>query len=175
LKDGVKRERPLLRRLRARFRLLKGRMVREKMPAERIAAGWSIGMFIGCAIPFGFQLVVSVPLAVVTRTSKIGATLGTFITNPVTIFFIYPAQTWAVYRILFGGSPEMPSEWTFEAVRGLAGRTIASFFIGGVALGVVLAPLMYVFVLRAVTAYRRRKAAAEGQPPAQSSTGATAT
>jgi len=145
----------------AYLRLLKARMVREKMPAARIAAGWSIGMFIGCAVPFGFQLVVSVPLAVLTRTSKIGATLGTFITNPVTIFFIYPAQTWAVYRLVFGEDPELPSEWTYEAVSGLAGRTIACFAAGGVALGMILAPLMYLFVLRAVNAYRRKHPAHE--------------
>ena len=140
-------------------------MVREKMPAARIAAGWSMGMFIGCAVPFGFQLAVSVPLAVLTKTSKIGATLGTFITNPVTIFFIYPAQTWAVYRLVFGEDPELPSEWTFETVRGLAGKTIACFAVGGVALGLVLAPLMYLFVFRAVTAYRRRVAAKGGNTP----------
>ncbi len=112
-----------MRKLRAYFRLLKGKMLRDRMSPNRVAAGWAIGMFIGCSVPFGFQLVVSVPAAVLTKTSKIGATLGTFVTNPVTIFFIYPAQTWAVYRVLFGGSPELPSEWTWEAVKALAGRT----------------------------------------------------
>ncbi len=143
-----------MRRLRAYFRLLKRKILRDRLSPNRVAAGWAIGMFIGCSIPFGFQLIVSVPLAVVTRTSKIGATLGTFITNPVTIFFIYPAQTWAVHHLLFGGSPELPETWTWETVQGLAGRTIASFFVGGVLLGCILAPLMFLFVRRLVVVAR---------------------
>ena len=80
-------------------------------------------MFVGCAIPFGLQLVVSVPLALMMRVSKVGATVGTLVTNPVTIFFIYPAQTWFVNRLLFNGSLSfdrlMQVEWTWEAVRRL--------------------------------------------------------
>ena len=155
-----------MRKLRAYFRLLKGKMLRDRMSPNRVAAGWAIGMFIGCSVPFGFQLVVSVPAAVLTKTSKIGATLGTFVTNPVTIFFIYPAQTWAVYRVLFGGSPELPSEWTWETVKALAGRTVASFFLGGVLLGVLLTPLPFFAVRRLVVASRaaadRRRAAQRG-------------
>ena len=91
------------------------------------------------------------------RVSKIGATLGTFVTNPVTIFFIYPAQTWAVHRVLFGSSPNLPSEWTWETVRALAGRTIASFFIGGLVLAALLTPPTYFLVKRTVVAHRERR------------------
>ena len=124
------------------------------MSPDRVAAGWAIGMFTGCAVPFGFQLVVSVPLAILTRTSKIGATVATFVTNPVTIFFIYPAQTWVVYRVLFGADPQLPAEWTWEAVSHLAGRTIASFFMGGFLLALLLTPPTYVIVRRIVVAHR---------------------
>ncbi len=148
------------RKCRAFARLLKSKMVREKMPPGRVAAGWAIGMFVGCAIPFGLQLVVSIPLAIVTRTSKVGATVATFITNPVTIFFIYPAQTWVVYRLLFGEDPQLPSEWTFESVKSLAGGTIASFFIGGVALGLILSPIMYFVAKRTILEYRKLRDAA---------------
>lgn len=134
-------------------------MAREKMPPARIAAGWAIGMAVGCAVPFGLQLVVSVPLAVATRTSKIGAVAATFITNPVTIFFIYPAQTWAVYRLFFGENPALPAEWTPEAVFALSGRTVTCFFAGGIALAAMLAPLTYLAVLR--IAKRAQAAAAE--------------
>ena len=86
------------------FRRLREKMVRDPLPPEDIAAGWALGVFVGFAIPFGLQLVVSIPLALMMRVSKIGATLGTFVTNPVTIFFIYPAQTFVVNKLLFGGS-----------------------------------------------------------------------
>ena len=106
-------------------------MVREPLTPEAIAAGWALGMFVGCAIPFGLQLVVSVPLALMMRVSKVGATVGTLVTNPVTIFFIYPAQTWFVNRLLFNGSLSfdrlMQVEWTWEAVRRLGAEAMASF------------------------------------------------
>jgi len=129
-------------------------MARERMSPDRIAVGWAIGMFVGCSVPFGFQLVVSIPLAILTKTSKIGATLGTFITNPVTIFLIYPAQTWVVYRLLFGGDPQLPSEWTMEAVGGLAGKTVASFFIGGLVLAFILSPITFFVVRKMVVDFR---------------------
>lgn len=145
-----------MRKLRAYFRLLRQKILRDRMSPNRVAGGWAIGMFIGCSVPFGFQLVVSIPLSIITKTSKIGATVGTFITNPVTIFFIYPAQTWAVHRLLFGSSPTLPAEWTWEAVKTLGARSIASFFLGGLILGILLAPVTFYAVRRLIL--RRRRA-----------------
>ena len=126
---------------------LRAKMVKDPLPPEDVAAGWALGMFIGCAIPFGFQLVISVPLAMMMRVSKIGATLGTLITNPVTIFVIYPAQTWAINRLLFNGSLSfsrlMGMEWTWETVRRLGVEAMLSFFIGGIVLALVLSPITY--------------------------------
>ena len=132
-------------------------MVGDPLPPEDVAAGWALGMFIGCAIPFGLQLIVSVPLAIMMRVSKIGATVGTLITNPVTIFFIYPAQTWAMYNILFGSREmgELPTEWTRESVMALSGPVIISFFLGGLALALVLSPITYFLVKRIVIKYRK--------------------
>lgn len=143
------------------WRRLKAKMVREPLPPEDIAAGWALGMFIGCSVPFGMQLVVSIPLAMMMRVSKIGATLGTFITNPVSIFFIYPAQTFVVNKMLFGGSLTYSriaeTEWTWAAVRKLGAEAMASFFLGGFFLAIVLTPITYIVVRRLVVAHRMRK------------------
>lgn len=147
----------------AYLRGLYERMVKEPLPPEDVAAGWALGMFVGCAIPFGLQLVVSIPLALMMRVSKIGATLGTFITNPVTIFFIYPAQTFVVNKLLFGGSLTYDRlqhvEWTWEAVRRLGAEAMASFFLGGIFLALVMTPITYFTVKRLVVRHRRRTAA----------------
>jgi hypothetical protein len=152
-----------MRKLRGYFRLMRRKIVRDPLPPESVAAGWALGMFIGCAIPFGMQLVVSLPLAAMMRVSKVGATLGTFITNPVTILFIYPMQTWAVNKVLFGSSLSyeklVETKWCWQAVRSLGPEVMASFFLGGMILGMILAPLTYFAVRRIVLKSRARRAA----------------
>ena len=143
--------------LRDYWRDLRDKMIGDPLPPEDVAAGWALGMFIGCSIPFGLQLVVSVPLAIMMRVSKVGATVGTLITNPVTIFFIYPAQTWAMYNILFGNREmgNLPTEWTRESVMAMSGPVIISFFLGGLALALILSPITYFIVKRIVIRYRK--------------------
>ena len=143
---------------------LKTRMVREQLPPEDIAAGWALGVFVGCAVPFGLQLIISSPLALMMRVSKVGATLGTFITNPVSIFFIYPAQTFVVNKMLFGGSLTYTklaeTAWTWAAVRRLGAEVMVSFFLGGFLLAIVMTPIAYFAVKRIVVrsrAWRARK------------------
>ena len=145
--------------LAARWKRLREKMVRDPLPPESVAAGWALGVFIGFSIPFGLQLIVSVPLALMMRVSKVGATLGTFVTNPATIFFLYPAQTWVVYNLLFGSREmgELPTEWTRQTVMALSGPVIISFFLGGLALAMVLSPVTYHVVKRIVIRQRRRK------------------
>ena len=146
-----------MRSLRSYWHDLKVKMVGDPLPPEDVAAGWALGMFIGCSIPFGLQLIVSVPLAIMMRVSKVGATVGTLITNPVTIFFIYPAQTWVMYNILFGHREmgELPTEWTRESVMAMSGPVIISFFLGGLALALILSPITYFIVKRIVIRYRK--------------------
>ncbi len=136
------------------------KVVREKLPPEDIAGGWALGMFIGCSVPFGMQLVIAIPLAMMMRVSKLGATLGTFITNPVTIFIIYPAQTYIVNRLLFSGtlsfSRLMETEWTWHAVRRLGAEVMASFFLGGIFLAAILTPITYFVIKALVIRFRAR-------------------
>ena len=149
-----------MRSLRSYWHNLKAKMVKDPLPPEDVAAGWALGMFVGCAIPFGFQLVISIPLAMMMRVSKVGATLGTLITNPVTIFVIYPVQTWAVNKLVFNGSLSlgrlMDMEWTWETVRRLGADAMMSFFIGGIALALVLSPVTYFAVKHIVIKHRRK-------------------
>jgi hypothetical protein len=148
--------------VRAYFRRLREKMVHDPLPPEDIAAGWALGVFVGCAVPFGLQLIISIPLAMMMRVSKIGATLGTFITNPVSIFFIYPAQTFVVNRLLFGGSLTYSklanTEWSWAAVRRLGAEVMASFFLGGFLLAMVLTPIAYFAVKRVVVRSRAWRA-----------------
>ena len=45
--------------IRRQWQRLREKILGEKASPEFIARGWAIGMFYGCAIPFGFQLILS--------------------------------------------------------------------------------------------------------------------
>ena len=154
-----------LKRFMAFCRLVKSKMVREKMPAGRVAAGWALGMFFGCVIPFGFQLILSIPTAILFRISKIGATFGTLITNPVTIIFLYPLQCYAANRLIGG---RLTYEAIGEAMRkvivagdyptlfSLGAELVVSFFLGGFLLAALCVPVTY-FCVRSIVMRHRAK------------------
>lgn len=137
-------------------------MIREKAPPEYVARGWAIGMFIGFLVPFGFQLMVSIPLSFALKGSKVGAVLGTFVTNPFTIFFIYPAQCWLADRMLFAGRLSYARlcnvEWSFDSVVELGTEVVQAFFVGGFLFAIIAAPITYWGVLNLVRRHRRRMA-----------------
>jgi len=145
------------------------KIVREKATPEYIARGWSIGMFFGCTIPIGGQLICSIPTAFLLKGSKIGAVLGTFLTNQVTVFFIYPVQCYAGAKLLgldlsYGDIKvklkdlmEATTLLEFrDALMKLAGELSVSFLVGGAIMAVILTPLTYFMVKRMVVTYRIR-------------------
>ena len=147
----------------AYYRLIRRKMVRDPLPPEDVAAGWALGMFVGCSVPFGLQLIVSVPLAMMMRVSKVGATIGTFITNPLTIWIIYPAQTMVMGWLL---GRDFSWDYILKAMRGVAknndwktllslsGDVVVCFILGGLALAAVLTPITYFTVRTLVRKYR---------------------
>lgn len=143
------------------------KIVREKASPEYIARGWSIGMFFGCLIPIGGQLICSIPTAFLLKGSKIGAVLGTFITNQITVFFIYPVQCYAGAKLIgldlsYGDIKEKLKEIIdasdfsefVDATKSLAGDLTVAFFVGGAIMAVVLTPITYYAVKKMVIGYR---------------------
>lgn len=142
------------------------KIVSEPASPEYIARGWAIGMFYGCAFPFGFQLILSIPTAFLLRGSKIGASVGTLITNHFTIFVIYPAQCFVGNRLIGGKLSYQDicnalagvfAEESWQELFMIGGELIASFFIGGALLTLVLTPLTYFGVKSLVIRRRARK------------------
>ena len=155
--------------VKSKYLRLCAQIVREKHSPEYIARGWAIGMFYGCAIPFGFQLILSVPTAFLLKGSKIGSVVGTLITNHFTIFIIYPVQCWVGNRLLGGGLSytevssalsDVVKEQSFRSLFKVGGDLVAAFFIGGLLLAAVMTPLTYWLVKSLVDRRRARKAKA---------------
>ena len=135
-------------------------------------------MFIGCVVPVFCQLVVAVPLSFVFRGSKVGATLGTFITTPPTAIFIYPVQIWVGNKLINGNlsadegktllaifnSETLSFSEKWSAFADMGWEVIAAFFAGGLAWALIMTPLTYFGVRTLVIRYRkmreRKKAAA---------------
>ncbi len=144
------------------------KMVNEAGSVDYIARGWALGMLIGCIVPMGLQLLISIPLSFVFKASKIGAGLGTLLTNPLTVWFIYPAQCWLGERLLGGGHDfgtlstllaDVVENPTLAGLRALGGHLLTAFLLGGVLFALVLTPLTYYGVRAAVTRVRRVRAA----------------
>ena len=147
---------------------LREKILREQATPEFIAKGWAIGMFYGCAIPFGFQLVLSIPTAIFLKGSKIGATVGTFVTNHFSIFVIYPVQCWIGNRLLGGtlsygaishALRDVVKEQSWDALVQIGEELVAAFFTGGLLFAAVLTPLTYFAVRAFVRGHRARRAA----------------
>lgn len=145
---------------------LYAKIVKEKAEPEYIARGWAIGMFYGCLIPFGFQLICSIPTAFILKGSKIGATVGTLITNHFTVFIIYPAQCYVGY-LLMGKCRSMAelkqmmhtviNEQSYETLFSFGLELVAAFFIGGALLTAIMTPITYFLVKKLAVNYRNRK------------------
>jgi uncharacterized protein (DUF2062 family) len=151
--------------LKEKFKLLYNKMVGEEAPSSYIARGWAIGMFWGCTAPFGVQLMLSIPCAFILKGSKIGATIGTFITNHFSIFIIYPLQTYVgaklvrlplSYDDIKSAMMDVIEKQNYETLFSL-GRGIAiSFFVGGIIMALVFTPITYFGVKYLVDKYRAK-------------------
>ena len=152
-----------------KYKLLRlySKMLHEKAAPEYIARGWTIGVFYGCVLPFGVQLLFSIPTAFLLRGSKFGAVTGTFISNHFTIFLIYPVQCYLGARILGktisydvirNAMKNVIAEQSYQALSAIGSDLCIAFLVGGVMLALVLAPLTYTLVLQMVTRHRSRRA-----------------
>lgn len=140
--------------------------VLDKGTPEYIAKGWALGMFCGLAIPFGAQLMFSIPLSFLLKCSKIGATLGTLVTNHVTIFVIYPFQCW-VGNKLIGGDLSFAhmqevmqgviESGELESLLKLGMQLVISFFLGGFLFALIASPPTYFITKKLVILFRERR------------------
>ena len=74
------------------YRELYVRLMNSASDPKVLARGVALGLFVGFLMPMGLQIVVVLPLAVLLKAAKVPAIAFTFVTNQLTIFFIYPVQ-----------------------------------------------------------------------------------
>lgn len=144
------------------FRLTWLRLIRQRMSAHGIALGMAIGTFWSMIPIPGLQGVFAVGMAFLTRSSKIAAWIGTWISN----YFTAIPHLIACYEIgkfVLGSDVAFTTDllewdafWSYINTKGW--ELVWVMQVGGVALGAVSAVPAYFITLRAVLGYRRRRA-----------------
>jgi hypothetical protein len=142
------------------------RMMRHPGTPESVGRGVAAGFLTAMLFPGGHMLAAFL-LAMLVRGARGTAVLATWITNPFTIPFIWPAQCYlgsfligrplsheAIERLLWNAvhTPSM------QTVGELSSELIASFFAGGAVLGTVLAVIGYFCATAIVRRHRARLA-----------------
>lgn len=142
------------------------KVLRSKGTPHTAALAIAIGLFVGCLLPIGTQTIPAILLAFIFRTDKLLAFIGTLITNPYTVVFLYPI-------FCFIGSLLLGSHLTFayiekatigiihsfswDALLGLGEELVISYFIGGFIFGVVSGVAGYLITYSLVYKYKKMK------------------
>ena len=135
---------------------------------EYVARGVAIGFFIAFFIPVPFQMLTALPVALGLRAARFIALLSTWISNPLTIAFLYPLQcyvgsyliqrplSYAAVKELLGSIINEPSWNSFIM---LGKEILTAFLVGGFLFGTIAAILGYHSAIHFIIRHRKKKAA----------------
>ena len=148
------------------------KLMRTQASPASLARGVALGLFIGFLIPMGLQILVVLPLAFLLKAAKIPAVAFTFVTNHVTVIFIYPVQCWIGSYLMFHPirldslwqqfdgiihAPDLQTVCT-EILR-LGLQLGGSFFLGGALFGAIAGVIGYICTYQAAVRFREKLAA----------------
>jgi len=145
------------------------RIARHHGDPEYISRGMAVGIFCAFATPV-MQMLIAVGLAFLVRGAKIPAALGTWLSNWITTPLLLPFQCY-LGRLVWGKplsrvrinemiqalSDTSSVKEFFQTFIACGNDIIASFLIGGVLLGLLLAGPGYFITLAVVRRYRKEK------------------
>lgn len=138
------------------------RIVRINAPAESVALGLAVGVFMG-ALPFlSLQMVMAVSLALLLRGNPVAAALGTWWTNPFNWAIVFPLF-YMLGKIFVPGPVVQVSIHDLSHMPILdllqrGGKWILITTLGGAIAGLPLAALTYFLSLRGVRLFHDRRA-----------------
>jgi len=149
------------------------RFIRLRGEPHELALGMAFGVFTGMMPIMPFQIAVAVTLALLFKSSKIAAALGTWISNPLNWYFIYyynfklgaiilrlPEQTPIFSSVLTAIQSGEESLVIVGKILGAGGIGLAAFLIGGLVMGTVAAiPCYFIFlsIFRYLKTWRKLK------------------
>ena len=159
-------------RFNRQFRYIYLRLIRLRGHPHELALGMAFGIFIGMTPTIPFHTIVAIALALAFKASKITAALGTWICNPLTIYFIYN-YCYKIGSLILGFdhntkflSPviEAISHGEFlniiTTILGGGGMVVAAFLLGGIVLGLLFAVPSYgisLYFFKAFISWRKSR------------------
>jgi uncharacterized protein (DUF2062 family) len=131
------------------------RIIRLRGHPHELALGMAFGICIGMMPIIPFHMITSVAIAIAFGASKITAAAGTWICNPLTVFFIYKScydigTTILGFdhnaRLLIPVTEAIVQREYLEAITTMlsgGGMAVATFLLGGIVLGLIFAVPSY--------------------------------
>ena len=126
-----------------------------------LALGLACGFFSGLLPIIPFHTVLAITLAIFLKSSKITATLGTWISNPLNWYFLYYANYKVGAWVLGLSAERRPIESIITAIHNnetgvvifhkmlnASGFMIAAFMLGGIIMGIAVAIPSYFISFR---------------------------
>jgi len=142
------------------------KLMKQHGTPESIARGIAIGLLVAFIIPIGPQMITAWGLAYLLKAKKIPAVAMTWVTNYLTVPFLYPIQCYIGSMIVgprlsikyveqmfrdFFKSPSIESFWD------LGEDIMVPFFIGGAVFAVISAVIGYFFSYGLIIRHREKK------------------
>ncbi|TET37332.1 MAG: DUF2062 domain-containing protein [Planctomycetota bacterium] len=144
----------------------------------RIARGVGLGMFVALTPTMGFQMIIAAVVNTFLHANRIAGILMVWITNPITMFFIYPINyflgawvlnifadwgyvRWTDITGLFAIDPTIGTVATFleffSRCFELGAPVFIAMLLGGFIIGAVLGIILYRITYRGIVRSRKRK------------------
>lgn len=138
------------------------KLINLKDKTYKLALAVALGIFIGFAIPIGFQTIVIIPLSILFRVNVLIAAFSTLISNPLTVIPMYWASlelgklitkidiSWDVI-LYFINNPS----WSTLLDIGTDG--LITYFTGAIIQGILIGLLSYFLVYKVIESYRLKQ------------------
>ena len=145
------------------------KFLRTEGSSHSIALAVAIGLFVGCVIPIGIwvQTAISIVLAIKFKTNPGITFAATWISNPYSVIFLYPAFCYVGSRIIGTNLTfcqmktcilSVIHDFSWDAFWGLGSDLALSYIIGALIFGVIMAGCGYFFTYKFIKKYKQARA-----------------
>ncbi|MBS9778666.1 MAG: DUF2062 domain-containing protein [Gammaproteobacteria bacterium] len=111
-----------------------------------IAAGVAIGLFFG-SLPIAGQMFLSAIVAVFLKSNMPIAIVATWISNPITMPFMFTANYYLGAWLLRSPKIDLKNtQWTLESMMALGGDILIPLYFGSIVVGIILAMLSIIII-----------------------------